>query len=144
MIVPDIHEAVWEWLQGCPHIRDLYFAFARADPGDTVVVPVTAYSHTVQREFIGAKEMRYNFNLIHYAMLSDDPNSVENIDTLLDVEQLAAWVADQDAAENYPQIQDVTVTAVGVHESDAGHFAMQNADSAKYMFQFYIDYLKEE
>lgn len=140
----NIHKVVWDWLQGCPYVHDLYFAFARADPGDTIVLPVTAYSHTVLQEFTGAKEIRYSFSLIHYAMLSDDPNSADNIDTLLDVEQLAAWVEAQDTAQDFPKLDGATVTAVGVLESDAGHFATQDSGSAKYMFQFYIDYLKEE
>lgn len=140
----NIHKSVWDWLMTCPYVHDLYFDFARANPGDTIVLPVTAYSHAVQRDYLGAKEIRYNFSLIHFAMLSDEPNSTDNIDTLLDVERLAAWVEAQDATENFPAIEGATVTAVGVHESDAGHFAMQSADSAKYMFQFYIDYMIEE
>lgn len=141
----NIHQAVWEWLLGCPCVRDMYFAFGRTDPGDTVLVPLTAYSHNVQHAYMdGSREIRYNFNLIHYAMLTDVPNSPENIDTLLDVEQLAAWVEEQDRAGAFPFLTDGTVTTVGVHESDAAHFAMQTADSVKYMFQFYVDYLTKE
>lgn len=140
----DIHMAAWEWLRDCPHVQDLFFAFARANAGDVVVLPLTAYSHTVQQEFIGAKEIRYNFALVHYELLSDAPNSTENIETLLNAEKLAAWVEAQDAIGHYPDVQDATVTAVGVLPSDAGHYTVQDDNTAKHMFQFYIDYLIKE
>ena len=126
-------------------MHDLYFAHGRADAGDTIMLPLSAYKHEVRQSYISGAECRYNFNLIHYAMLTEDVNAEDNIDTLLDVEQLAAWVETQNAEGSFPPLDGVTVTAVGVHESDAAHFAAEDAAGmGKYMFQFYIDYLKKE
>lgn len=140
----NIHRAVWEWLLACPYIRDMYFNYARVNAGDTVLVPMTAGKHAVMQTYAsGATEERYDFSLTHYAMVYDDPNSIANMETLLDIEQLTAWVEAQDGEANFPVLGETyTVTAVGVHESNAGYFAVQDNDSAKYTFQFYIDYLK--
>lgn len=140
----NIHKAVWEWLLTCPYIRDLYFNYARAGTGDTVLVPMTACKHAVVQTFAsGATEERYDFSLTHYAMIFDDPNSVANMETLLDIEMLGAWISEQDRAGNFPELgEGFTVTAVGAHESGAGYFTPQGNDTGKYTFQFYVDYLK--
>lgn len=139
------HEAVWNWLLTCPHIRSLFFNYARAENGDTVLVPMTAYNDTVMREFSSkCTERRYDFALVYFNALSDAPNSVDNISVLLDAESIAAWIEQQDAAGNYPNMPEgCTVTAVAAYPPGAEYFAAQNEGQAKYLFQFYIDYLKE-
>lgn len=140
------HEAVWEWLLDCPHIQDLFFNYARVQNGDTVLTPATAYNDTVIRDFIGASERRYDFTLIRFDALSDAPNSTDNINSLFDVEKIAAWIEAQNGARNFPRLPGgCTVTEVAVHPSGVGYFAAQDDDGqAKYLFQFYVEYLKEE
>ena len=140
------HKAVWEWLLSCPHIRNLFFSFARPKNGDTVFQPMTAYNDTLIREFIGSDtERRYDFALIRFDVISDEPNSTDNIDALIDVEQIAAWIDEQDAVGNYPVLPaGCTPIKVAAYPPGAGYFAAQNEDQAKYLFQFYLDYLKEE
>lgn len=140
------HEAVWEWLQACPHIKDLFFNYARAGNGDTMLIPLTAYNDTLVQEFIGAgcSERRYDFSLIRFDAISDAPNSTENIRVLLDVEQIAAWIDQQDVIGNYPHMPEgCTVTQVAAYPPGTDYFAAQHEGQAKFLFQFHIDYLKE-
>lgn len=142
MIVPDIHEAVWEWLQGCPHIRDLYFNFAKVGVGDTVLIPMTAGSDAEVRAFIGGSERRYSFALARFNAISDAPNSAENLSAMLDAELLTTWVEEQNAAGKYPTLPDgCTVIEAAVYPAPSP--AALDINQAKFMFQFYIDYLKE-
>lgn len=140
------HKAVWEWLLSCPHIRNLFFSFARSKNGDTVFLPMTAYNDTLVKEFIGTgSERRYDFALIRFDALSDEPNCTDNINALVDVEKIAEWIDEQDEAGNYPVLPEgCTPTRVAAYPPGAGYFAAQTEDQAKYLFQFYLEYLKEE
>lgn len=140
-----IHCALWDWLMDCPHIKDLFFNYARISGNDAAIDSVTTGGDTVIREFIsGAAEHRYDFTVIRFDVLSDAPGSTENIEALIDAEQLREWIAAQDAAQNYPVFPEgCTVTKAAAYDDDVGAFAAQNENMAKYMFRFYIEYLKE-
>lgn len=135
-----IHEAVWDWLIGCPAIRDFFFSFARADNGDTALVPV---GDNPIAEYIGGGSLRRCvYALVRYDAISDAPNSGENIAVILDVDRIAEWIDTQDAAGNLPAMPDGCV-AEGVTVLSASDFAAQDGGQAKLMFQFALDYLKE-
>ena len=143
-----IHEAVWEWLLTCPHIRDLYFNYAAQKNGATVLSPLTAYRDAAVTEYTSqVSERQYDFVLVRFAVLSDAPNSDENMAVLVDAEQLAAWVDAQEAAGNYPALpQGCTPIGVSVVAPGKGYFAARSEADAKYQFQFAVRYLyrKEE
>lgn len=127
------HEAVWDWLQTCPYIGDLFFNATRAEDGNTQLVP----SESVVAEYIdGSKVYHYDVALTRVMPLSNDPNDTYNMDTLIDFEQVAAWI---DA--NLPIFPTgYTVYSAQVVPSMSGFIAAQDTESAKYMIQFQIEY----
>lgn len=127
------HEAVWEWLLGCPYIGDLFFNATRAEDGNTQLVP----SESVIAEYIdGSKVYHYDVALTRVMPLSNDPNDTYNMDALIDFEQVAGWID-----SNPPVFPDgYTVYSAQVVPSMSGFIAAQDTESAKYMIQFQIEY----
>lgn len=136
----DIHTAVWEWLMNCPAIRDFYFSFARADNGDTALVPVG--DNPIAEYIDGGSSRRAVYALVRYDAISDAPNSDDNIAVILDVDRIAEWIEAQDAAGTFPDMPNGCI-AEGLTVLSASDFAAQDEGQAKLMFQFAIDYLKE-
>lgn len=138
------HEAVWDWLLTCPHIRDLFFEFSEATQGGAVLAPLTAFGDAVETEFVDGSSIRnYEFGIARFDAYTTEPNDTRNLDALAAAEEIAAWVEQQAAAGNYPAfpagcaVLDVEVLPSGEHVSawdDAG---------AKYMLQIRIRYEKE-
>lgn len=139
------HEAVWDWLLTCPAIKDLYFNFSLSNNGDTVLVPLMAYSDTVQTAFIGGKSERwYDFSLIRFEAHSVEPNDTQNMEVLVNVEGIAAWVEQQAANGNYPAFPTgCIIQSVEALPSNIGYVAARDETGAKYMLQFRIEYIME-
>jgi len=127
------HEAVWEWLLGCPYIGDLFFNATRAEDGNTQLVP----SESVITSYIdGSKVYHYDVALTRVMPLSNDPNDTYNLDALIDFEQIADWIE-----ENPPVFPEgYIVYSAEVVPSMSGFIAAQDTESAKYMLQFQIEY----
>lgn len=127
------HEAVWEWLLGCPYIGDLFFNATRAEDGNTQLVP----SESVIAEYIdGSKVYRYDVALTRVMPLSNDPNDTYNMESLIDFEQVADWID-----QNPPVFPEgYTVYSAEALPSMSGFIAAQDTESAKYMLQFRIEY----
>lgn len=133
------HEAVWEWLKTCPNISDTYFNFGEAGEGNTIIAPI---KDTLVEEYIDGSALRsYEFAILRFATYSNEPNSVENITDLLDVEAVADWIEGQNELENYPDIGSVVEMSV---LPDTGYIASVDEDTAKYMLQIQIDYISEK
>lgn len=128
------HQAVWEWLQGCPYIGDLFFNSTRAEDGNTQLVP----SESIAQEYIdGTKLWNYDAALTRVLPLSNDPNDTTNLEQLVDFEQTATWID-----QNLPVFPDgYTVCTAEVQPSMSGFIAAQDMESAKYMMQFRIQYI---
>lgn len=127
------HEAVWQWLLGCPYIGDLFFNATRAEDGNTQLVP----SESVIAEYIdGSKVYHYDVALTRVMPLSNDPNDTYNMDALIDFEQVADWIDHNPPA--FPE--GYTVYQAQVVPSMSGFIAAQDTESAKYMMQFQIEY----
>jgi hypothetical protein len=139
------HEAVWDWLQTCPYIADLFFNFSQSENGDTVLVPLMAYSDTPKSEFVdGSSERWYDFSLVRFEAQSVEPNDEQNIEVLVDVEAIAAWIETQAAAGNYPLFPaGSTIQSFEALPSNIGYVAARDNTGAKYMLQFRIEYIKE-
>lgn len=139
------HEAVWDWLLTCPDIKDLFFNFSQSMNGDTVLVPLMAYSDTVNTAFVdGSSERWYDFSLIRFEAQSVQPNDEQNIEVLVDVEAIAAWIEAQAAMGNYPLFPTgSTIQSVEALPSNIGYVAARDDTGAKYMLQFRIEYIKE-
>ena len=139
------HEAVWDWLMTCPYIHDMFFNFSESNNGDTVLVPLTSYNDTTDQEYIDGSTLRYyDFSIVRFEAVSHEPNSGQNLEVLCDVEQIAAWVDTQAAANNYPDFPPgCTVQSVTVLPSDSGYVAARDETGAKYMLQIRIVYRKK-
>ena len=139
-----IHECVWRWLQGCPHVRDLYFNFARAREGDTVLVPLTGAEDVELKRYIdGASERRYTFSLIRFDLVSDAPNDEANLWRLLDAEQIALWIRAQRERGAFPTLPAGCLPFDIQLPGEAGPaLAPADGEQARYILQFSIDYLK--
>lgn len=139
------HEAVWDWLLTCPHIKDMFFNFSQSADGDTVMVPLMAYNDTVNRAFIdGSAECQYDFTLIRFEAVSYEPNDQQNIEVLCDIEAIAAWVDAQATAMNYPDFPDgCQIQGIEALPSNIGYVSARDETGAKYMLQFRIEYIKE-
>jgi hypothetical protein len=139
------HEAVWDWLLTCPTIKDLFFNFSQSANGDTVLAPLTSYSDTPVREFTsGASERWYDFAIVRFDALSIEPNDEQNIEVLVDVEGIAAWIESQAASGHFPTFPTKhTIQSVAALPSNIGYVAARDETGAKYQIQFRIEYIKE-
>lgn len=136
------HDAVWDWLRGCPYIKDLFFNFSRAAAGETALSPTTACNDTVVTEYIGAALRRYEFSLIRFETCDFEPNDRQNLEALLAVERIAGWAEEQAAQGRLPAFPaGETIIDLDVLPSTLGYLAGTDGEHAKYMLQFRIDYL---
>lgn len=135
------HRAVWDWLQSCPLIGDLFFNAITAKIGGTCLVP----SDQKIEEYIDGSERRnYNCALTRFQQFSGDPNDMANITAVTDLEELGEWVKEQVAGGNLPAFPEGTqITDVRVLPNESGYMVAQDFTQAKYMIQFQIEYILE-
>ena len=135
------HEAVWNWLQTCPYITDMFFNAGRADGGCTTMVP----AESVKEEYIDGSSLRsYECTLVRYMEISFEPNDGTNIEDQIDFDQLGEWVEAQNASKNFPEFPGgQAVQEINVSPNQAGYMVMFEQGMAKYQLQFQIDYVKE-
>lgn len=135
------HEAVWDWLQDCPYIGDLFFEAAAVRQGGTVLVP----SDSLIEEYNDGSELHhYNCALTRFQPFSMDPNDMANIQTVTDLEDLQDWVRRQAIQRNFPEFpEDCTVEDIRVLPNESGYMVAQDFANAKYMIQFQVDYVIE-
>lgn len=134
------HQAVWDWLQTCPYIKDLFFNFSQSDPEDTALIP----SEMVLARYLdGSSLRRYDCALTRIERLSFEPNDTANIDSVVDFEKIIAWLEEQNDLGNFPVFPDgETPTEITVSPNESGFAVAQDENVAKYMLQFQIEYLK--
>lgn len=142
------HEAVWDWLMECPELQDLFFNFGKAENGNTILVPETAYNDTWKdgkANIDGTGIRYYDFAIIQFKAAVFEPNSTENIEILLNVEKVAKWIEEQEMSGNYPDFPEhETVLEVGLSENPGSYVAGQDETGAKYMLQVRIEYFYEK
>ncbi len=136
----DKHTAVTEWLFACPLISNVGFNFGIADATNTILAPVTAIKDTLAEEYIDGTALRYyDFAILRFHDYSNEPNEVENIVDLLDVEGVAKWIEEQNESRNYPDFEE-SISEISVL-TDSGSIASVDDDTAKYMIQVRIEYI---
>ena len=134
------HNAVWEWLIACPHIKDLFFVFSQTEDGDVSLVP----SESVVQEFIDGSSLRnYDVALTCSSSCTFEPNEMETIANLVDFEQLGEWVEAQNDAQNFPVFPaGSAVQEIRVLPNESGFVVAQDESGCKFMLQFQIEYVK--
>lgn len=135
------HKAVWDWLQTCPHVADLFFVFSQTDDGDVAIVP----SESIVEEYIGGASLRtYDAAVTCASHCTFEPNEIETISKLVDFEQLGEWVEEQNAKHNFPLFPvGSTVQEIRVLPNESGFVVAQDDHGCKFLLQFQIDYVKE-
>ena len=136
------HKAVWEWLQTCPFLTDLYFNLAQAGANTTTLVP----SESINMAFVdGSCEKYYYCALTRWFLGSFEPNDTANIEKLIDFDRVSRWVEEQNEVRNYPAFPDgLAVQEVSVMPNQSGFIVEQNMEVAKFMLQFRIVYLERK
>ena len=134
------HRAVWDWLQSCPYIGDLFFSAAQPKAGCTVLVP----SDQLVDEYInGTQQRNYNCALTRFQAFTADANDASSITVVTDLEELGEWVEKQARLGNVPAFPEGTqITDIRVLPNESGYMVAQDMTMAKYMIQFQISYDK--
>lgn len=133
------HRAVWEWLQSCPHIGDLFFNAAAVKQGVTVLVPA---DQKVEEYIDGGEKRHYNCTLTRFQAFTADANDGSNIEAVTDLEELGDWVRDQFRAGNLPAFPDrYQITDIQVLPNESGYLVAQDMHMAQYRIQFQIEYI---
>ena len=135
------HRAVWDWLQRCPLIGDLFFNAYNGKTGGTCLVP----SDQRTGEYIDGSELHnYNCALTRFQQFSGDPNDMANITAVTDLEELGEWIKAQLSAGNLPNFpEECRITDIRVLPNESGYMVAQDFTQAKYMIQFQIEYILE-
>lgn len=136
----DKHSAVWDWLQTCPLIGDLFFNAIDPKDGNTCLVP----SDQLVTEYIDGSSLRnYNCALTRYQKFSSDPNDMVNIEAVTDLEALGEWVEEQLNEGNLPKFpENMQITDISVLPNSSGYMVAQDFTQAKYMIEFQIEYIQ--
>lgn len=136
------HEAVWQWLESCPHVGDLFFNLSGGEIGSTKLIP----SESIVQTYIDGSTLRhYNCALTRFEVCTLDPNDDMNIQSLQAFERLGEWIeqqADEGLFPAFPEnqpVQEITVLT-----NDGGFMALQEMDICKFMLQFRIEYIHKK
>ncbi|MBQ6594628.1 MAG: hypothetical protein IJH78_03095 [Clostridia bacterium] len=140
-----VSDGVWQWLGGCEAAGDLFFGFARAAPGDTLLLPLSCGSDTELKRFIdGSSERRSVFSLTRIAPAGDAPGDETNLAALSEAEALARWIRARRAAGALPELPP-GCRAFDVYPLDVGGgvFRADGESRARYTFSFCVEYVKD-
>ena len=85
----------------------------------------------------------YDFNIVHFSVYSTAPNDRQNIDVLANVERIADWVTQQDAAGNYPAFPDGCLRRASALPSNGGYVSAWDEAARSTCYQIRIRYEKE-
>ena len=133
------HRAVWDWLQTCPYIGDLFFNAASVKAGVTVLVPA---DQVVEEYINGAEKRHYNCALTRFQAFTADANDGSSIEVVTDLEELGDWVEAQFRAGNCPAFPErYQITDIRVLPNESGYLVAQDMHMAQYRIQFQIEYI---
>lgn len=137
----NLNNNIIEWLLLCPAIRDVFFAFSRAEVDGTTIVPI-ASDEWLTHYLDGTGEKLYTMALIQYRELSDVPNSAENAEIQYDIEKIMNWIEEQNEKENFPDFGGDCIEEISVLEN-MPEISGIDSTRAKYIFSVQIKYYKE-
>lgn len=136
-----IHQALWDWFSQCAGITKLFFNFSGTNDSDTVIS--TAGDIVLEDYIDGSQRRRYSFELVRYLPATFAANDTGNIQMLEDVDAIVAWVREQVAAGNLPELPEgYCPEDVAALDEYAGFAVARDENTAKYMIPFALDYMK--
>jgi len=135
------NNAIWEWLQTCTTIGNMFFNFGDAKNDNTGIV--TNVSESYIKKFInGDARKKCNFTVLQFKEISTLPNTKDNLDSLNDINEIMEWITTQNTIRNYPNFGDKCTIEKVENLQDAPNIAGQDLQGAKYMFAVSITYLE--
>ena len=106
----DKNQAVIEFLQNCPPIKDnpMFFNFINAKDNNKQIVTM-ANDKALNRPYIdGSVSKRYTFTIMDYKSVSYNAIAKlvgypdENVEEFLQVQEIIDWITEQNELKNYP------------------------------------------
>lgn len=147
----DKNQALIDYLQQCPQIRDnpLFFNFAEAEDNNKQLLIVANDKMTDKRYIDGSVQKRFTFTIIDYRSVAYQALATgmndENVEEMLDVQGIIDWIEIQDANKNYPSFgADCIIDSIS---SQTDNPNLNGVDTslrpaiAKYHISIVIDYL---
>ena len=144
------HQAMLEFLQTCPKIRDnpLFFNFGKVENG-AHQANMRSDDVSLHRPYIDGTELkRYTFNLDSFKSVAYNPIVQglpdENLEDFEDVQALIDWVTEQEELKNYPAFEDCIIDKMRSLSSKpelVGVDTTLSPPTAVYRISIQIDYL---
>lgn len=136
-----IHAALFEWFSHCETIKKLFFNFSTSTDSDTMIS--TSGDTLVEQYIDGSQKRRYAFELNHFVPFTTAQNDSGNVEMMETVDAITEWVEEQNAAGNFPAFPAGRCPeSVSLLDEYAGYVVSQDANTARYMIPFAIEYMK--
>ena len=142
--MPDVNntERLRTWLLGCPSMQAAaYFGADYLGENATEYAVISVPSNLKYREnILGKMVLRetQEQNFIFAAKVPYGSDVRQNLDNLGFFQDVATWIQEQSIADNLPEWDGGTVTAVSV--SNTGAPMQTGSDAARYQFQIKVIY----
>lgn len=135
-------EKLREWLIACPYIAaSKYFGADYMGSDSTEYAVISVPSTLRYREnILGKRVLRetQEQNFIFAAKVPFSKDVQQNLANLGFFQDVAGWIATQNAAGNFPEWDDGTITAIEC--TNTGAPVQTGANEARYQFQIKITY----
>ena len=136
-----IIEGVAAFFLGCPLLADGAFRMdALGDEATEYALEVSIFTPVIETYVDGSTERRYQFNFTSREDYSMD--RIQNIANSGFYEAFAAWVEEQDAAGNYPELPE-GMTPEQMSVLSSGFMMDEAMQNARYQIQLEIIYHQE-
>lgn len=140
-MVNSIIEGIANFFMQCPLLKDGAFRVdALGDKGVEYTIETGIFTPVVRTYVNGDTDRIYQFNFGSREFYSLD--RLQNIENSAFYEEFAAWVEDQDRAENYPEMPEKCYPH-GLTVLSPGYLYDGAMKSARYQIQLQLEYYKE-
>ena len=144
------HQAMLQFLQTCPSIRDnpLFFNFGKVENG-AHQANMRSDEVSLHRPYIDGTELkRYTFHLDSFKSIAYNPVIQgfpdENMEDFEEVQSLLDWINEQGEAKNYPAFEDCIIDkmrSLSTKPELVGVNTTMSPPTAVYRISIQIDYL---
>lgn len=141
----NIFEAVYELIDTCPLVGDMYFNFIdRENNNRNTSLLTVAYGQVVKKYVDGDRVLRTQFEIRQEKPLAVDSNTLQNVEQLTLVQQFMDWINEQGKNKNFPVWgNNITVQKMGTPDGvNVPGVVSTYENSVLYGFPFEIVYLE--
>lgn len=140
-MVSSIIEGITDYFMQCPLLKDGAFRVdALGDQAVEYVIETGIFSPVVRTYISGDTERVYQFNFgsrEYYAL-----DRLQNLENSAFYERFAAWVEEQDRAENFPEMPEKCFPRA-LTVLSPGYLYDGSMRNARYQIQLQLEYYKE-